>query len=233
MLRYFFLTLCASVPVFALYNGSPTLPQMPENTIFLDENSPFAAKISYEADVLLSRRSEAPDYSNIGLQSFFQGAEISWGFIDRVELYMLLGEEKISFSGLKKGREIKIDTDAGFGGDIGIRSLIAFWGETKLGVDAKYFYAWPRVFGGINDGNKDQQWQVGAALSQTFFWFTPYVGGKVSHMQLHLNGIRIKNTHPFGVFVGLGIAGSKGIFVDLEARFLDDYAFSGVAGFRF
>ncbi len=233
MLRQFFLFVLLSIPVFALYNGSPTLPEMPENNLFFNENSPFSAKTSYEVDFLLGRKVETVSYSDGSLHSFFQGAEIAWGFIDRVEVYMLLGVEKISFSANRGGKNREIQTSASFGGDIGVRSIIAFWGETKLGVDAKYFYAWPQVADSSYEGNKDQQWQVGLALSQEFFFFTPYIGGKVSNMQLNLEGIQIKNSNPFGVFVGLGIAGNKGVFLDLEARFLDDYALSGVAGFRF
>lgn len=88
-------------------------------------------------------------------------------------------------------------------------------------------------------GSWSREWQVGFALSQQFAWFTPYVGGKCAKMRLQLTNLQslgslcVENKSPFGVFVGLGVSGIKGVFFDGEVSFLDDSAFSCALGLRF
>ncbi|MBS0627507.1 MAG: hypothetical protein JSS09_04780, partial [Verrucomicrobia bacterium] len=115
---------------------------------------------------------------------------------------------------------------------------------------AKYFYGWPDLesFQKGSDTVKpsasswQREWQVGVALSQKFFVFTPYIGAnysrftlKFSHLPKNLTSenIFIKNSSPFGFFIGMGICGETGVFFDFEARFFDEYALSTALGLRF
>ena len=235
---------------FSLYNGSPSLPEMPSENLFLKADSPFSLKVDYEGSYLLSRSlSEQDSLSDPRIHSMFNGAEISFGFIDRVEVYTLLGASKSTISGYKKSDYLQIKTKESFGGEIGARVIAIFWGEMRLGFDAKYFYGWPRLasldVNGQDRGNSysqsmEQQWQVGSSLSQKFAIFIPYIGIKYARFILDFkdlpgftNGISIQNKSPFGLFVGMGIAGKKGPFFNFEAQFLDEYAFSGSCGLRF
>jgi hypothetical protein len=246
---YSFFLLCAPVSLLALYNGSPNLPEMPFDNLFIEENSSFSLKANYEGDFVLSRKiTVSPSWNHAQMHSMLNGGEISWGFIDRVEIYTLLGSFKTSFSAEKEKEHLHVDIRNSFGGEIGARALAIFWGETKLGFDAKYFYGWPHLskfeYAGKDLATKtkqanQQEWQVGVSLSQTFAFFTPYVGAKFARFSLNLTGtdlhedLLVENNSPFGVFVGLGIAGRIGPFLDLEARFLDEYAFSCALGMRF
>jgi outer membrane protein W len=139
---------------------------------------------------------------------------------------------------------------ASFGGQVGARVIGVFWGETKLGFDAKYFYGYPHLktieVGGhctsATASSWQREWQVGVALSQTFAYFTPYIGANYSRFAAYFNNINsslfsgdvsVVNTSPWGFVIGLGICADKGPFLDLEARFFDEYAFSAAAGMRF
>lgn len=246
------LFLLSSFPclAFALYNGSPALPEMPRENFFLQEDSIFSLKLDYQGDFVLGRRVTAnSSFQNSSISSRLNGAELSLGFSDRVELYSLLGVSKTSFSSNYLDQTLHLSTKESFGGLIGVRAIGAFWGDIKLGFDAKYFYGWPRIdslrlgedhLSGSCSQSVERQWQLGAGFSQTFAYFTPYVGVKYSKFFLDFIGVQsldkeiaIQNVSPFGVFIGLGISGKKGPFLDLEASFLDEYAFSAALGFRF
>lgn len=250
--RSFFLFFALSLPFSAnaLYNGPPNLPEMPRENLFLKEDSPFSVKLDYEGDFLLGRKIKtSSSFSNPSMRSMLNGGEVSVGFIDRVEVYTLLGAFKPSISAEKEGHFFEIKMADSFGGEMGVRALAAFWGDTKLGFDAKYFYGWPHVDTVDFKGHKrkaqvqkssQKEWQVGVSLSQTFAFFTPYIGAKCARFNLNLIDISvwkesflIENVSPFGVFIGLGIAGKKGPFCTFEARFLDEYGFSGSLGLRF
>ncbi len=223
---------------------------MPENTLFFPEKAPVSLKVNYEGDLVLGRKIQANDLSDLNTRSLFNGAEIAVGFIDRVDLYALLGGFNGSVSGYQDSSYVKFKIKESFGGEVGIRAIAVFWGDAKLGFDAKYFYGWPNL-DSLQYGSDTQkasaksfqrEWQVGAAFSQTFAFFTPYVGVTFSRFTLSFSGlpgsfspgnIVIENISPFGALIGIGICGSKGPFFDFEARFFNEYAISGILGLRF
>ncbi|MES2200281.1 MAG: hypothetical protein V4489_08965 [Chlamydiota bacterium] len=245
----FFIFLISS-SAFALYNGSPTLPEMPEDALFIPKDSAFSMKTNYEGDLVLGRNITASSLSDPNIRSLFNGAEVSFGFIDRVEVYTLLGGFNSTVSGFQGSSYCKLKVKESFGGAIGVRAIGIFWGETKLGFDAKYFYGWPNLESLQKGSHKvkasadsyQSEWQVGAALSQRFAFFTPYIGVNYSRFtlnfsklsnQLFSKKIKIENTSPFGFLIGLGISGGKGVFFDFEARFFNEHALSAALGLRF
>jgi hypothetical protein len=245
-----FLSFLITSSAFALYNGSPTLPEMPENSLSLPQDSGFSMKMNYEGDLLLGRKITASSLSDPNIHSFFNGAALTFGFIDRVELYTLLGGFNSTVSGYQDSSYCKVKIKESFGGALGVRAIGIFWGDIKVGFDAKYFYGWPNL-DSLEKGSEkvsatasgiQREWQVGVAIARKFAIFTPYVGANYSRFVLDLNkissdlfpnNINIKNTSPFGFLIGLGICGEKGVFFDFEARFFDEYALSAALGLRF
>lgn len=239
--------------VFSLYNGNTALPDMPEDAFFLSKNSFISLKSGYEGDYLLSRHiGVSSPSSNPGIHSMLNAATLSLGFINRVELYTLLGASKTKVT-VQAQEEIVLKTSQDFGGEIGIRANTPVWRDMKFGVDAKYFYAWPQIASlevseeRVENSGKvyQKEWQVGLSVSQTFAWFTPYVGVKFCRFRMKFvdlstlshwlssEQVSIYNKSPFGCFVGLGIAASKGFYFNFESRFVDEYAFSGAFGLSF
>ena len=254
-LRHFTLAALLLTPAFsfALYNGSPSLPEMPENGFFMSNNSFIAVKIGYEGDYLLGRNLDASSVSDPGIRSMLNGGTLTLGFINRVELYSLLGATKSKVSVTADSEKIQLKTGQDFGGEIGIRANTPIWGDMKFGIDAKYFYAWPTLSTikvGANhvaaSGKVFQkEWQVGASFSQTFAYFTPYIGVKFSRFYINytdLDSLRlwipskevnIQNEGPFGCFIGMGISAKTGVYFDFEARFIDEYGLTGALGLSF
>ena len=244
-----FLSFLWAIEGVALYNGTPALPDMPEDNLFLKEDSWFSLKTGGQVDWLVSRRVQVSSGQSPHMHSFLKGGEISFGFINKVELYTFLGAQNMALKAYKQGEFFSLKTTNSFGGEVGARATAIFWGETRLGFDAKYFYSWPQIESLVVEGVSrsvktsttwEQEWQVGVALSQRFAFFSPYIGVKYARMSLHFMGlsslggdIEVKNASPFGAFLGIGVAGQKGVFFDAEASFFDDYLFSGALGIRF
>lgn len=243
-----------SVFSFALYNGSPSLPEMPENGFFLSKDSALAVKTGYEGDFLFGRNFKiSSSLSNSGIHSMFNAGVLTLGFVNRAEVYSCLGatQTQVTFTSLHE--KIRLKTNQNFGGELGIRANTPIWGDMKFGVDAKYFYAWPflsQILVGNNTVETvgdvfQREWQIGASISQTFAFFTPYVGVKFSkfflkyvdlsslHQWIPSGKVSIHNQSPFGFFVGMGISGKTGIYFDFEARFIDEYAATGALGLSF
>jgi len=234
---------------WALYQGSPTLPEMPEEGLFLGQEQPLSITGSYEIDAVLGRNITSDALSNTNMHSLFQGGEIALGWIDRFQLYTLLGGFSETVTGNRGDHAYKVRVGNSFGGAVGARAIAIFWGDVKVGFDAKYFYGWPRLQSITIDGQKnfpadsshETQWQVGMGISQTFAVFTPYVGIHYARFSLQFTQLTdtsfteliIENSSPWGIVVGLGINGTKGVFVNCEARFADEYAFAGSIGIKF
>jgi len=239
---------------YALYVGCPALPEMPETGFFIPKDSAVALKIGYEGDYLLGRTLDiSSPGSNPGMNGMLNGAVLTLDFINRIEVYTLLGasETKVSFN--TQGPTVKLKTAQNFGGEVGIRANTPIWGELKFGVDAKYLYVWPTLsqvkVGGESLSSSgrvfQKEWQIAGAVSQTFAFVTPYVGVKFSKFSMEFidvtslnpwiasNRIDINNKGPFGIFLGLGFATQKGFYADIEGRFIDECALTGALGMSF
>lgn len=234
--RCFLSLLFYSSSVFALYNGSPTLPEMPEQGFFSAPDHALSFKVGYEGDFTFGRHLQISSVSDPQIYSQFNSASLTLGFINRIEVYALLGASFTEFSFTSSGQSIHLNTKENFAGEAGIRANTPIWGDFKFGVDAKYFYAWPTLSHGSGSVFQ-KEWQVGAAVSQTFAYFTPYIGVKFGKFNMEFvdlssysKNISLQNACPVGLFIGMGIAGRKGVYFDLEARFVDEYAFTGSFG---
>ncbi len=239
---------------FALYNGSPALPEMPENGFFLSKDSAIALKTGYEGDFILGRNLEiSSPSSDPGIRGMFNAATLTFGFVNRIEVYTSLGSSEYRLFFHAQDEEIKLKAGGSFGGEIGIRANTPVWADMKFGVDAKYFYAWPNL-SEVSAGGQtlstegkvfEKEWQVGAGFSQTFAFFTPYVGVRFSKFSLKFvnvfgiedwvpsRRVAVHNQNPFGLFIGMGIAAPRGVYFDFEARFIDEYALTGAFGLSF
>jgi hypothetical protein len=240
MYCYRFLVLLSfSASACALYNGNPSLPEMPEQGFFTPRDNALSYKLGYEGDFMLGRHLQVPSVSAPEIYSQFNAASLTVGFINRIEVYALLGASLTQFSFTSSGQDFQLNTNENFAGEAGIRANTPIWGDLKFGVDAKYFYAWPTLSHGSGSVFQ-KEWQVGAAFSQTFAYFTPYAGVKFGKFNMEYNdlsyfrkNISLQNACPVGLFLGMGISAQKGVYLDLEVRFVDEYALTGALGCSF
>ncbi len=232
----------------------PGFTEHARNGIFLSENAGVAFKAGYEGDFTLGRNLSSSSFNNPGLRAQFNAGTITLGFVNRIELYSCLGSSYAHLTcDTKTDEKISFKTDHNFGGEVGFRANTPIFRQMKFGVDAKYFYAWPTLSSIDLNGESlapegrvfQKEWQVGIGFSQTFAFFTPYVGVKFSKFSLEFvdltsvssesfsDKVEVHNKNPFGLFIGMGISGKKAAYFDFEARFIDEYALTGALGLSF
>jgi hypothetical protein len=249
------LMLCQSVKAFALYNGNPSLPMMPEEGIFISKEYWLGVKVGYELDWVYERRLKMEGHhlthckkSVYRFETLGHFGVVTLNFNDRVELFTTLGTLSCElshhpFSNIK----ISYHTDAHFAWGVGGRAILAYWGDLQVGVNAAYLQSTPSLSSlRMNEKSYSThhtefdftQWQVGIGTSYRFPWVVPYIGVDYSNFRTrieHLNSISavipsshvtFKDTYPCGIFLGVGFSPHRAFNLNLEARFINENALS-------
>src|SRR5262249_4855304 len=79
---------------FALYNGTPSSPMLPEKDL-LFPNLFFSSKAGYEFDDVFNRKLISSHKSDARVKKFSSSDQfgvLTWGFADRVEVFASLGQ---------------------------------------------------------------------------------------------------------------------------------------------
>ena len=104
MLRTLICFILLSTPLCALYNGNPSLPDMPERGLWATGDDWWGIKMGYELDGTFSKRikikkrkSSIKDLFD-QYQSLKQFGVLTFNIIDRFEVYGLLGAMKIDMA---------------------------------------------------------------------------------------------------------------------------------------
>jgi hypothetical protein len=246
---------------FALYNGNPSFPMMPEEGLIFKSKGWLTLKAGYEWDDLFDRKLKVRshkehlkrrvgDYSALG-----NFGVLTLGFNDRVEAYGVLGAEKAEIHYHPyTDTHLKFKTDYHFAWTVGGRAILAYWGNTQFAIDAKYFQFDPSLHSIKLNGKSlstsgahyhYDEWQIGLGVSQRINAFFPYLGLKYSNVQAKfrdLDALRsifpnerftLENRHPIGIFLGLGISLERALNFNFEARLYDETAITLSTDLRF
>lgn len=262
MRRLILLLLCLSSHAYALYNGNPSLPMMPEAGLLISKNFWLGLKVGYELDWVYDRKLKM---ENQHLKHFKKHAYrfeslsnfgvLTLNFADRVEFYTTLGEMFCELSHRPfPDTKISYHTDNHFAWGVGGRAILAYWGDLQVSVNAAYLQSMPslsslrvnHIFFSTRDTEFDfSQWQVGFGASYRLAWFIPYIGIDYSDFRTridHLDAIdewipnshvTFKDTYPIGIFLGVGFSPRWAFNVNVEARFINENALSVSADFKF
>jgi hypothetical protein len=212
----------------------------------------------YISDMRLSLSSGDADFNpqhtlnQFGLHS--QMATFSIAFLQRVELYTLLG-------GSKEHVKLKTDpptplfsalfdfkTTYHFSWAVGGNCILLQWFQTYLSLTGSYFavptsqHAFFRFLNRLNlplDENEQhfflREWQVGLALSSRFWFLTPYVGTKYLNTTLRIqegpenSSLTYHNEKRWGYYFGATLSFYNKIFLVFERRVRDEFAYTGSA----
>lgn len=263
MRKFFTFTLLfLSIKGFALYNGNPSLPMMPEVGAFIPKEVWFGIKGGYEFDFVYDRklRMEGQHLKHCKksvhtFESLSNFGVLTFNFNDRVELFTTLGEMsfEIKHTPLSQ-KKITYHTPAHFTWGVGGRAILAYWGDIQVSVNSAYLQSTPTL-SSLKVGNQSYstrhtefdftQWQVGMGVSYRVQWFIPYIGFDFSNFRTrieHLSSIEFlipdqhvtfKDSYPCGIFLGFGLSPHRAFNVNFEARFINENAISVSADFKF
>ncbi len=247
---------------FALYNGNPSFPMMPEQGLFMSQEDWFGIKIGYQCDDVYDRRlkmahchvdgqkRKVQEYTSLSNQGV-----LTFNFNDRAEIFGTLGAMSFEFSQRPfEGTKVSCHTQTHFAWGVGGRAILAYWGNVQIALNAAYLQSdLPFSSVKVNDHSygkkhaeaKFREWQIGAGVSYRWDWFVPYLGfdysdfrTKIEHLNslkflFHRNHVVFKEVYPFGIFFGFGLSPEKGFNVNMEARFINENAVSVSADFKF
>ncbi len=261
-LFFLFSLLSFSVKAFALYNGNPSLPMMPEEGSFIPKEVWFGIKLGYEFDFVYDRKLHMQghhlDHCKKHVRTFDSTGNfgtLTFNFNDRVEIFSMLGgmSFEISHTPLPKTK-IAYRTPTHFTWGVGGRAILAYWGDLQLGVNAAYLQvSTPLSSLKVNDKSypvrhaklASAQWQIGIGTSYRWHWFIPYFGIDYSDVRTRIEDldsieflipdehVTFKDSYPCGIYFGFGLSPYRVFNVNVEARFMNENAFSVSADFKF
>jgi hypothetical protein len=261
-LRFFFVFLVCSLKAFALYNGNPSFPMMPEEGMFISNEVWFGIKIGDQFDWVYDRRlhmahrhvdeqrKKVQEYESLSNQGV-----LTFNFNDRVEIFGSLGAMSFELSQRPfEDTKVSYHTHMHFAWGVGGRAILAYWGDLQVSINAGYLQS-NLPLSSVEANGKSyekkhtvaefREWQIGAGLSYRYAWFIPYLGFDFSDFRMkiedlsslkflfHRNHIVFKETYPFGIFLGFGLSPEKGFNINFEARFINENALSVSGDFKF
>ncbi len=246
--------------LFALYNGNPSLPMMPEIGVFISRDSSFGLKLGYEFDWVYDcdlhlDLQHLPKKQTRSYHSLTQFGVVTLNFNDRVELFGTMGALSCQWDHrINSADRIAYESQLSCAWGIGGRAILAYWGDLQLGVNASYAQSNPALSSlKVNGQGYDHKgakidlnpWQVGSGLSYRLGWLTPYIGLDYIHLVLEVEDLDslgflipqkktlFKIENPIGLFGGIGIGPLRGFSLNMEARFINENGCSVSADFKF
>lgn len=261
-LQFFLFLFLIPFPLFALYNGNPSLPMMPETGTFIPRNMWIGVKAGYQFDRVYDRKlhfagpgshhlrktvQEYDSLSNLGI--------VTVNFNDRVEIFTSLGAIWAHLSQHPlSDTKVTYRTHSSFAWGAGARAIVAYWGDLQLSLNAAYLSS-NMPLSSLSAGGKSystthshfnfREWQVGSGISYRVRWFIPYFGIDFSDLHVRIERLNalaflfpkkhvtFKESHPLGIFLGFGISPDRTIALNFEARVINENAFTLAADFKF
>lgn len=260
--RFLFSLVFLPMGVYALYNGNPSFPMMPEEGMFISKDRWLGVKAGYEFDRVYDRKlhkeGRGPEHSRKKVQKYeslsnFGVATLT--FNERVEIFSTLGAMscKISQTPYSNTR-VTYHTDTHFAWGVGGRAILAYWGEFQFAVNAAYMQA-DLGLSSLEVNGKSypkrhvemdyREWQIGVGISYRLRWFVPYIGVDYSDFRCrveHLNALKFlfpkkhvtfKETYATGLFMGFGLSPDRVFNLNLEVRVINENAVSLSADIKF
>ncbi len=250
------------VPLFALYNGNSSGPDMPELGIWVSNDDCWGIKIGYEWDTTFEKRIKVENRVSSVRERFDTYATLKnegvliFNVSDRFEVYGKLGIMKLDLS-QRPTKSVKLDyhTDNQFLWGIGGRVILVYWEDMVMGVNALYSGSFMRISEILENGTprrtsgarfKYSEWQVGISFSREIGIFNPYVGLAYSSFNSSLYNIPVdpnfsyvvadedlENRQPFILLLGIGLIKGKNISINLESRLIGERAITLSSTIRF
>lgn len=239
----------------ALYYGSPGISTGAVDGVIFSQDNLFGIKVGYLGDITLDkslapvRRKQA-----VQIESFSSQREqgvLTVNFINRFEVYTSLGSMQLHVEPkISKTLVETLATGNRFTWGIGGRAVLYDIDAIALGLDLKYQSYSPHLFFVHDNGApvllakntklRYREWQAGLGLSYQTKYFSPYMGATYNQTSLRAFNLKTQKSHlfmhsrkKFGMAVGVMVSSGKDFELDIEARMINERAFSANGNFRF
>ncbi len=247
-----FFLLLFPILLFGSYTGNPASPAILSKGIFGMPNPLISLNTGYVFDFVEKRKiepSRKPSELNLEKVTDFQ-IEAHMGYacltlLRRMELYTFLGvtQETMQWKPIFPS-ESKLKTKYHFTYAVGSKFILLDFGATVLGIDMQYFtlpsskkvqQRLQNIYQllSLNEQYlKWKEWHFSLGLSTRLGPFSPYIGTKYSNGVLKvkttdsLPPLRFTTSTNWGFFAGLSLNLSNSLYINAEARFSDEEAYS-------
>lgn len=250
-----------SSTLFALPQGNPSSPLLPENGFFVSKDSFFTVELEYVGDWIFDRSLKYRNKKNLlqnrfkSFYSWTQGGRFGLNIADRVEFFGQFGNTQLQFSQMPSP-ESQIDYKTKNALSLGafINALIANWGHFNMSLNGGYLYYHVGMEEVKQNGAiipaapgtlTSREWTAGVGFSYDFPIVSPYIGAYYGRLFMKMKGLEsvsslqgigffsLKNKIPAGLCLGASITPCKGLSLTLETRLIDETALTAFVKLRF
>ncbi|NGX50673.1 MAG: hypothetical protein K1060chlam2_00522 [Chlamydiae bacterium] len=254
--------LFCSSPLLALYNGNPSLPDMPELGLWISNDDWWGFKVGYEWDDTFEKRVKVVDRVSSrndrydGFHAMKNIGTLTFNVIDRFEFYTFLGAMKIDLSQRPvRGTRLEYQTKRQMAWGLGGRIILVYWEKVVMGVNALYTGSHLTIDRILDNGIprrssgarlKYYEWQVGISFSREIGPLIPYLGIAYASMRSNLYNVPLdasfpfqiadedlKNREPFILILGTGLTKGQFVSFNLESRLVGEKALTLSGHIRF
>jgi hypothetical protein len=242
---------------FALYLGNPASPDMVEKGLFIAEDAFLDFKIGYQVDFIFDKRLKSYAGARSRVDTFegqlTQGV-FTVNCVDRIEGYASVGSMESCFSHRPRPqhfiREYQTNYRVTWG--VGGRILVYEWGNSFLGIEGGYQWAYPHIKWDALNGTsfttdatmRYREWQIGVGFAHRIEMLIPYLAVKYSNVQAKLSSLRhnlalshshfkMRNRDHFGLVLGCTLTTGKWFDANIESRMIDEQAVSLAGNLKF
>lgn len=257
---YFLFLYLLPFSAYALYNGNPSFPMMPEEGIWISKDSWLGIKAGYAFDDIYDRKLKMETHRSFRkkVQKYTSLSHCGVGtftFNQRVELFSTVGTMscQLTHTPLSETR-VTYHTQTHVTWGVGGRALLAYWGDLQLSINAVYMQAnLPLSSLKVNKMSFShkrteidfREWQIGMGISYYFGLLIPYIGVDYSDFRAkveHLNPLQFlfpkkhvtfKEAYATGIFLGFGLCPHHAFNLNVETRVINENGISVSADFKF
>jgi len=243
--------------------NNPASPGYIQEGCFFSPGFWMSCRAGYEGEFISNARLKQKEGNEKRIDRFELDAHsglVVINFMNRFDLFTTLGEAsscanwRVVFP-VGITTRIEMETKYDFKWGVGAKAIFFEWGNASLSLGGRYTHLDAPLLSLSADGAavstgestmRFETWQIDLGLSYKIDIFIPYFGVKYSddkssvsavpNTVLSNNGdmdISMKNRKNVGVFLGCGLTTSKIFALNIEARLIDEEAFSIVGEFRF
>jgi len=258
-MKKYLLLLLFTKPLFALYMGNPSAPEMIEEGFFFCKENYFSVKGGYQRDWVFDRNMKAVSKISGRLDDFEYTADqgvLTFDLINMIEIYGSFGAAKFYSSNRPSGMGVRHEYQSydQFTWGAGLKGSLYTWKGLTFGINGAYQKAKPSIKWITSNGAlvtpiegskiSFYEWQVGVGASYEIDIFNPYLGVKYSNagaLFKHLppgflptgRHFKTKNRRKFGMVLGTTLSNGNRFAANVEARLIDEQALTLAASIKF